>query len=516
MTKNQQTADASTPDPAATERPAEAKTKSAQGTHRARKVLPDNLKIGLQGKSSKRRKQLTAETKVESTASYRGRNDVQPDLRLIEMPIDALRPSQTRARVTTSEQLERVITSIQQFGLVLPVLIDGSNMIVTGHAIWEAAKKLDLETISCSVIDHLTEIELAALNLALNRIGETGSWDLELLREQMIEIRSAGIDLACTGFTLPEIDQIMIASEPTEEEANLDGDETDDQEAGPIAREGDMFQLADHRLLCGDALKAESYDRLLEGNLAHCVFSDPPYNCPIDGFVSGLGATKHCSFAMAVGEMDEAEFRDFLSTYLGHCKAFTSDCAIIFACMTWRQIDQLLAAERDVGLTRNNIAVWSKGSGAMGSLYRSAQEFIAVLCNGKTPATNNVELGRHGRDRTNVWSYPGANRRGSSSNRVLSDHPTPKPVELVEDALLDVTNRGEIVLDPFLGSGTTMIAAENTGRICCGIELDPKYVDRAIRRWEAHTGTKAIHFESGMTLEQLAEFRASGEEEAND
>ncbi|WP_252258544.1 site-specific DNA-methyltransferase [Erythrobacter aurantius] len=493
--------------------------KTPHGSHQPAnksKLLANKLKAQLQKKSRARRDRHAAASSVASAATFHGRNDLQPDLQLVEKPIEALRPSPDRARITTPQQLEGVIKSIKRLGLVLPVLIDGSDTIVSGHVIWEAASKLGFETISCIVIEHLDETELKALSLALNRMAETGGWDLELLREQMIAIESAGIELTTTGFTLPEIDQILIVSEPFEEEEEPEEGETAEGDINTVSREADLFQLGDHRLLCGDALIAASYELLLEGFLAHCVFSDPPYNCPIDGFVSGLGQHKHENFAMAVGEMDQEAFRDFLKTYLAHCKSYTSEGAITFACMDWRQIEQLLLAADDAGLKRTNVAVWNKGSGGMGGIYRSAHEFIAVLCNGKTPATNNVELGRHGRDRTNVWSYPGANRRGSSSCKALADHPTPKPIELVEDALLDVSNRGEIVLDPFLGSGTTMIAAERVGRICCGIELDPKYVDRAIRRWEAFTGEHAIHVATGMTFEELGHARASAQEDSHD
>lgn len=477
--------------------------------------LPDALKPQLQAKSTARRKSTAAETGVAAAQSRRGRNDLQPAIENVRKPLNALRPSAARARETTKAQLERVIMSIKQFGLVMPVLIDKDDQIVSGHIVWEAARKLGFETIECRIVDHLEGIELRALSLALNRIAETGRWDIEILREQMIEIETGGIDLSTTGFTLSEIDQITLTTLPTEEEGE-EGTEDDPESEPPVSIIGDLFQLGDHRLLCGDALDEASYKNILGDQLAQSVFSDSPYNCKIDKFVSGLGKHKHVDFEMACGELDDAQFTEFLKTYLTHCMAFTSKGAVIYACMDWRQIEKLLMAAGGIGLKRNNIVVWNKGSGGMGSLYRSAHEFIAVFCNGKVPATNNVELGRHGRDRTNVWSYPGANRRGSSSGKALADHPTPKPVELVEDALLDVTNRGEIVLDPFLGSGTTMIAAEQTGRICCGIELDTKYVDRAIRRWEEFTGKQAIHIASGLTLEELITARASTKEDNHD
>lgn len=491
------------------------KDKASKKRKSNKPLLADGLKPKLQEKSSGRRKHHGARVKVASAASRHGRNDLRPKLTVIEKPVDGLKPSPVRARITTPGQLERVILSIKQYCVVKPVLIDGSDTIIAGHIIWEAAKVLGLETVPCIPIEHLDEVEIEALSLALNRIEETGSWDIDLLGERMIVLERAGIDLTSTGFTLPEMDQIMFTGGTDQDEVEDNGDDGETTQIEPVIIEGDLFELGPHRLICADALEAASYEALLEGELAQCVFSDAPYGCEIEDFVSGLGQHKHEDFLMGAGDMGRAELQDFFGTYLGHCKAFSSAGAIIFACMDWRQLDALLLAGMDAGLTRNNIAVWDKGSGGMGGLYRNAHEFVAVFCNGKTPVTNNVQLGRHGRDRCNIWRYPGANRPGSSSAKALADHPTPKPVPLVEDALLDVTNRGDIALDPFLGSGTTLIAAENTGRICCGIELDPKYVERAIRRWERATGELAIHLETGLTLDELAQRRLSGEEEGH-
>jgi len=473
--------------------------------------LPEGcIKRQLQKKSSRRRSRNAAEARIEAAASKHGRNDLQPDLRIVKKPINALKSGPHRTRKTNAEQLERVITSIQHFGLVMPILIDRDEQVVQGHVVWEAARKLGFETIGCIVVDHLDPLEIEALGIALNRLGETGTWDLDILRERMIEIRSGGIELTNTGFIVPEIDQILLDPEPADEAGEDESDLEDDEPAvDPVVVLGDLFALGEHRVLCGDALEDASYALVLEGRTAQSVFSDAPYNLKIEGFASGLGKAKHSDFEMACGELGDEEFTDFLATYLNHCSNSCSKGAVIFACMDFRQIDLLLLAGRRVGLFRNNVAVWNKGSGGMtGSVYRSAYENVVVFCTDKSPATNNVELGKHGRDRTNVWSYPGANRKGSSAAAALADHPTPKPVELVEDALLDVTNPGDIVLDPFLGSGTTLIAAERTGRICCGIELDPKYVDLTIRRWERETGKEAIHIESEMTFAELAVARS--------
>lgn len=461
------------------------------------------LKKDLQGRTAGRRTRNAAKTDIVSALNIAGRNDLQPAMTTISVAIGDLKASETRSRETTPELLEKTIRSIKKFGVVLPILIDKDRSIVVGHTIWEAAVRLGFETIECRVIEHLDPVELEALSLAINRIGESGKYDLDKLRDQMIRIKSAGIELISTGFTLPEIGQIMIRPAPPEGDGE---DEGEDAEI-IVSRMGDLFQLGDHWLLCGDAVDEISYQRVLNGQLANCVFSDPPYNCPIKGFVGGLGQHQHDDFIKFAGQESDKEFFDFLQCYLTLCRSFTSRGAVIFAAMDWRQIDLLLFAGKAAELHRINLAIFNKGSGGMGGLYRSAHELIAVFCNDKSPTINNVALGVHGRDRTNVWTFPGANRRGSSAAEALADHPTPKPIELVVEALLDVTHPGDVVLDPFLGSGTTIIAAELCDRRGCGIELDPKYVDRAIRRWERLTERQAVHVKTGLTFAELAEQR---------
>lgn len=466
-----------------------------------------NLKKQLQTATARRRSNHHDQTRITAVLYGHGRNELQPELSTVIKPIKALHASANRTRETTPQLLESTIRSIKKFGVVLPVLIDKHDTVVAGHVLWEAAIQLGLKKIECRIVDHLDPIELEALGLALNRIGEIGKYDLDKLRDRMIAIESGGIELISTGFTLPEISQIKLKPLPVDDNCG-DDDGADGVAVAPTSRAGDLFGLGRHQLLCGDALDETSYQRLLGGNVAHAVFSDPPFNCAIEGFVGGLGKHKHEDFLMFAGKESDVEFRQFLETYLRLCRVSLAPGGVLFACMDWRQIDILLAAGRDAGLQRINVAVWNKGSGGMGGLYRSAHELIAVFCNGTSPATNNVALGVHGRDRTNVWSYPGANRQGSSAAQALADHPTPKPVELVVDALLDVTHPGDVALDPFAGSGTTIIASEHCDRVARCIELDPKYVDRAIRRWQRLTGDHAIHVDTGLTFAELVEQRA--------
>lgn len=471
----------------------------------ADKFKPKQLKGQLQREARKRRSRRASEVAGQAVHTS-SRNDLQPAMATVMVPIHQLKAAPHRTRISTPEVLLSLIKSVSQFGILLPLLIDGENQIIAGHQVWEVGKAVGLKEMECRIADHLSPLECEAASLALNRLGELGSYDLDTLRSRMIELKSGGIELTSTGFTLPELDQILAS--PTLAGAAVDVP-SHDEPCDVISQPGDIFQLGDHRLLCGDALDFDSYKLVLAGGVAACVFSDPPYNCAIEGFTGGLGKHKHTDFVMGCGMATDA-FGEFLTSYLAHCKASSSKGAVIFACMDWRELDTLLIAGRNAGLERNNVVCWNKGSGGMGGLYRNAHEFVAVFINGAKPKVNNVQLGVHGRDRTNVWTYPGANRIGSSAAKALVDHPTPKPVELVQDALLDVTRPGDVVLDPFSGSGSTIIAAELSGRLGRGIELDPKYVDRSIRRWEALTGKQAVHVSSGKTLAELAVERLEG------
>lgn len=473
-------------------------------------LKPKRLKKQFQAMTgAKRAKNIGAVAAVAAVHAPTRRNDLQPVMATVMRPIYQLKPAPHRARVGTPELRVGLIDSVSRYGVLMPILIDKHDHIIAGHELWEAAKKFGIEMIECRMVEHLDALECEAASLALNRIGELGTYDLNILRERMIVIKSAGIKLNTTGFSIQQIDQILTSPSTAKVAEGQEEEEEEEEDDRPVVTQlGDLFKLGVNSLLCGDSLDLTSYGLVLGGRTAQCVFSDPPYGCAIKGFVGGMGKHQHDDFLMGCDFANDAALEAFFFTYLSNCKASVAPGAVIFACMDTRQIDTLLIAGRKASLTRNNIACWNKGSGGMGGLYRNAHELVAVFVNGATPATNNVGLGVHGRDRTTVWTYPGANRKGSSAAEALADHPTPKPVELVQDALLDVTNPGDIVLDPFCGSGTTLIAAEMCGRIGCGIELDPKYVDRSIRRWEALTGQEAVHSGTGLTFAQLAVERA--------
>jgi hypothetical protein len=241
----------------------------------------------------------------------------------------------------------------------------------------------------------------------------------------------------------------------------------------------------------------------MSGTTAQLVFVDPPFNVRIRGHVSGKGRVKHREFAQASGEKTPAQFAKFLEDSLGLLAEHSTDGAIHFVCADWRHLDEMLTAGRRVYRELKNLAVWTKANGGMGSLYRSQHELIFIWKHGRGKHINNVELGQHGRNRTNVWAYAGANSFGFERLETLAMHPTTKPVALVADAIRDCSRRGDLVLDSFGGSGTTLIACERTRRKARLIELDPIYCDRTIRRWQKLTGLTAVHAVTGVPFADI-------------
>ena len=428
-------------------------------------------------------------------------NDLVPDLKIELVKIDELRPAKRRARKAGKDHVANVLKCITAVGQVSPILIDRDGHIVDGHVVVEALRQTGETHVVAVRLDHLNEEQVRLVRIALNKLAEGSTWDLEELRVELGELQLGGYDLTDTGFSLPELDIIL---QPRPDSGEAADDESIEAPIDPVSAPGDLWHLGPHRLFCGDALAQESYATILGSEQAAACFTDCPWNIPIEGFVSGLGEKKHKDFKMASGEMSGEAFQEFVDTFSRLIAEYLEEGGVVFSCIDWRSHDRIVAGGERAGLTHINTLVWNKGSGGMGGLYRSAHELIPLLCKGKTPKTNNVELGRHGRDRTNVWSYPGANKPGSSAAQALKHHPTPKPVEMVEDALLDVTNRGELVLDPFLGSGTTLLAAERSGRIAAGIELDPAYVDVCIRRWQEMTGLEAVNAGTRQTFNETA------------
>ena len=358
-------------------------------------------------------------------------------------------------------------------------------------------------------LDHLTPAQARAFMIADNRLTEIATWDDRLLAQQLKDLSLLGLDfsLEVTGFEMGEIDLRIASLEDLPEPDDDPADAVPELPAGPpVSKIGDLWLLGRHRILCGNALDAAAFAALMGEERAAMVFTDPPYNVPIDGHASGLGAIHHRPFPMASGEMDQAEFTAFLGQAFRNLAAFSVDGSLHYVCMDWRHLEELLAAGREAYGELKNLCVWVKDNAGMGSLYRSQHELVFVFKHGRNGHRNNVQLGQFGRNRSNVWHYPGANsfaRCGEEGN-LLALHPTVKPVAMVADAILDCSARGDIVLDAFLGSGTTVIAAERTGRRCYGLELDPAYVDTIVRRWQALTGGSARHAASGRSFDDLA------------
>jgi len=361
--------------------------------------------------------------------------------------------------------------------------------VLDGWVRVEAARQSGLTSLPCVIADHLSRAEARLLRIALNRLGEKGRWDLGELKLEITELIVEEAPIEIVGFSGIELDQITLDEEPNGTET---GPLEPDPEHEPIARPGDVFDLGPHRIACGDARDAGLLERLMAGEEARLVLTDVPYNVPIRGHVTGSG---HREFAMASGEMSRTEYLTFNTAWIEAAERHLIDGGVLATFIDWRGYPTIHQAAEYRGLDPLNLIVWTKTNAGMGSLYRSAHELLPMFKKGNAPHVNNVELGRHGRWRSNVWTYPGASSIGSDARQGLRSHPTVKPTAMLEDALLDLTHRGEIVLDPFLGSGSTLIATETAGRVCRGVELDPLYVDLALKRFHAATGHEAVRLE---------------------
>ena len=423
--------------------------------------------------------------------------------KIVHLPIDALRPQTRNARTHSRAQLKQIARSIERFGFTNPVLINEASDILAGHGRLEAARLIGRETVPTLCLSHLTPTEQRAYILADNKLALGAGWDRDLLAIELQGLLDMEFDVELTGFSLAEIDSALDEARDGDPQGT---DEADDRIPAvddiPLSVPGDLWLLGRHRLLCGDARQADNFARLMNGEAADMVFTDPPYNVKIDGHVCGLGRVKHRDFAFASGEMSREAFIRFLTETLGHAAAAMRDGGIAFVCMDWRHMAELLAAGEVCFTELKNLVVWNKSNGGMGSFYRSKHELIFVFKHGRAPHTNSFGLGDTGRYRTNVWDYAGISSISGSRQDELAMHPTVKPVALVADAIRDCSKRGQVVLDCFGGSGSTLIAAERTGRSARLIEYDPHYCDVIVRRWEAHTGRTAVH---GVTGEPFAE-----------
>ncbi|MGX7926563.1 site-specific DNA-methyltransferase [Tsuneonella sp. HG094] len=426
-------------------------------------------------------------------------------------PIASLKKYENNPRKHPEKQLVKLGGSIEEFGFTMPVLIDEHDTIVAGEARVEAAKRIGMTEVPVIVAHHWSAAQVRAYRLADNKLASMAQWDADALAIELaaiIEFDESPIEVL--GWDSAEID-LILEDAVANDDSGAPSDSADEQVAppgSPVTRPGDLWQLGPHRLLCGSSLDATSWAALLAGEIAAMVFTDPPYNVPVSGHICGLGKVSHDEFAMASGEMSKSQFTAFLADFLAKMLPHLKDGAVLDVCMDHRHVGELVAALEVNDLVHLNLCIFNKNNGGMGSLYRSKHELVFIAKKGKARHTNNVELGKHGRYRTNVWDYAGVNSFGKNRMEDLADHPTVKPVALVADAIRDVTHPGEIVLDAFMGSGTTILAAERTKRKGYGIEIEPKYVDVAIRRWENMTGEQALLESTGRTFAEVAEERS--------
>lgn len=425
--------------------------------------------------------------------------------------IDALRDNARSARRHSKKKIAQLADSIEKLGFNVPLIIDQQSTILAGHARVVAAKLVGMDEVPVVRVSHLSDVEARAFMLADNKFALNACWDFEVLADELKELVDVGFDAVLTGFSQTEIDLTICGAEEATavKAAKAPENLVPTPPSTPVTREGDLWQLGRHRVLCGDARNQACYVRLLEGEQVDMLFTDPPYNVPIAGNVSGLGKVVHDDFAMACGEMSQEEFTAFLTQTLSPAAASSRDGAIAFVWMDWRHTGELIEAGKTVFSELKNICVWNKLRAGMGAFYRSQHEFVFVFKVGTAPHTNNFGLGETGRHRSNVWDCHGVNALTAEGAEALEMHPTVKPVSLIVDALLDCSRRGETVLDPFGGSGSTLIAAQKCGRVARLVEYEPRYCDTIIARFEKYTGEPAILVATGQTFEDVAHERST-------
>jgi DNA modification methylase len=425
-------------------------------------------------------------------------------------PIADLIPSARNAREHGASQLDDLADSVNAFGIISPVIIDSRNHIYAGHGRVEAAKRAGKTSIATLRVEHLSEAQLRLYAIADNKIAERSTWNDNALALEFRDLRidAPELNLALSGFEHPKI-ELKIASLDQSSWSDLDKAPDPDEAEEPITRLGDVWEFADdHRLACGDSTSPEVVRLLLGDDIVDLVVSDLPYNLD-EKVYSGNGKNKHGNFAMAAGEMSREQFVTFLVAFFTVVLPFLRSGALLYGFMDWRHIADLLAAGDQLSFDLKNLIVWDKGKGGMGALYRSAHELIAVFKHGTGKHTNNVMLGKHGRDRHNIWRYAGMNRFGGGRDRALALHATVKPIQLLSDLLLDASYQGDIVFDGFGGSGSTMIAAHKMGRRSRLIELDPRYCDVTIQRFINAFGEEPVERSSGMTFSDVSALRRS-------
>jgi ParB-like chromosome segregation protein Spo0J len=429
---------------------------------------------------------------------------------IVERNVSELKPYARNARTHSPKQTKQIAASIERFGFTNPVLVSDELEIIAGHGRVEAAKSLGLTSVPTITLSHLSEKERRAYVLANNKLALNAGWDREILAIELQALVDLNFDLEVTGFSLAEVDLVIDElAEGDSESPHTAEDLVPNLSGPPITKAGDLWLLGQHRLLCADSQDARSFERLLEGEKADLVFTDRPYNAAIDGNVCGLGSVRHREFAIASDEMSRSQFTSFLKVTLGNAAAASRDGAIAFVCMDWRHMREVLDAGEEVFTELENLVVWNNTKGGMGKFYRSKHELIFVFKVGTAENTNSFGLGETGRCRTNVWDYASVSSPGANRTDQLAMHPGIKPVALIADAIRDCSKSGEVVLDCFGGSGSTLVAAEMTGRRARLIEYDPIHCDTIVRRWELLTGERAMRDGDQVPFEDLTKLRSA-------
>ena len=448
---------------------------------------------------------------MKSASSAQAKNPASKTSGIINRPPEDLKPWPGNPRTHSDKQLVKLKASIQKFGFTAPVLVDEEGVILSGHGRVLAAKALDLATIPTRIIPSLTEAKKRAYVIADNKLAQLSAWDDAALKAEMEILIRDEFDIETTGFSTAEVD--IMFDDPAAPVSNDPDDlQSEDIPEEITSRKGDLWLLGNHRLLCGDALDVACYQTVIQDEQAQMTITDPPYNVRINGHVCGGGKVRHKEFAMASGEMSPSEFTTFLSSAFSHLHARSQDGAIHFMFMDWRHMREIQDAAKPLFGAPRQLCVWVKDNGGMGTFYRSQHELVFVFKKGTAPHINNFELGQHGRYRTNVWNYPGVNTLKGKGHQLLALHPTVKPVSLIADAIRDCSHHKGIILDPFAGSGTILVAAERTDRYARAIELDPKYIDVAVMRWQRVTGKQAVLAATGQTWDEVRDERLPAED----
>jgi ParB-like chromosome segregation protein Spo0J len=437
--------------------------------------------------------------------------DKRINARIVEhLSIAQLKPYREHARAHSKKQIEKIARSVKRFGFVAPILIDENSVILAGHALVEAAKLLDMTEVPVLRVEHLSDTEKRALRLALNRLAEDAAWDRERLSSELQFLVDANFEIEATGFEIATVD--LLLGERGLAVGEEEGPEDDIPEVAKhtsaITQAGDIWTLNRHRLLCADARAESAYQTLLGDELAVTAFTDPPYNVRV-AHIGGRGRIKHAEFAMATGEMTRPQYTRFLTGCFNLMAKHSINGAVHFICTDAKHLPEMTSATDEAYDEHLTVAVWNKMTGGMGGLYRNQHELVFVEKVGTAPIINNVRLGRDGRNRTTVWTYRGLASFGKERLSDLAMHPTVKPMAMVADAILDVSRRNDVVLDPFGGSGTTIIAAEKTGRRARVLEIDRHYCDVIVRRWQTYSGKPARLGEDGQTFEEVERRRSA-------